>query len=91
MPYIDEIRRDGVNPHVRDLVYEILASRALSEKKEGVLNYCITRLIREVMPHETYADLNAIIGILECCKQEYYRRICAPYEDTKRRETGDVY
>ena len=28
---------------------------------------------------------------LECAKLELYRRLAAPYEDEKRKETGDVY
>ena len=37
-----------------------------------------------------YENFNAMIGALECCKQEYYRRIIAPYEDKKIEENGDV-
>jgi len=31
------------------------------------------------------------IGALECAKLELYRRVAAPYEDTKIAENGDVY
>ena len=30
-----------------------------------------------------YQNVNAIIGALECAKLELYRRLIAPYEDTK--------
>jgi len=32
-----------------------------------------------------------VTGVLECAKLELYRRIAAPYEDTKIEENGDVY
>jgi len=31
------------------------------------------------------------MGVLECIKQEFYRRAVAPYEDKKKEENGDVY
>jgi len=39
----------------------------------------------------SYTQINAVIGVLECAKMELYRRIAAPYEDKKSRESGDVY
>ena len=30
------------------------------------------------------------MGVLECCKLEFYRRVAAPYEDIKIEENGDV-
>jgi hypothetical protein len=58
----------------------------------GELNYCITKLCQEFIGHErSYNALNSIIGVLECSKQEFYRRVAAPYEDEKRKENGDVY
>ena len=38
-----------------------------------------------------YAHLNEAIGALESAKLELYRRLAAPYEDEKIRESGDVY
>lgn len=31
-----------------------------------------------------------VLGILDCCKTEYYRKYCAPYEDLKESENGVV-
>lgn len=31
------------------------------------------------------------LGALECCKLEFYRRVAAPYEDSKIISNGDVY
>lgn len=38
-----------------------------------------------------YQDHNDVMGALEGAKQEYYRRIVAPYENEKIKENGDVY
>jgi hypothetical protein len=55
----------------------------------GELNYTITNILMRQHP-QTYADFNALIGVLECAKLELYRRACAPYEDKKILENGDV-
>jgi hypothetical protein len=38
-----------------------------------------------------YANVNEMIGALECCKLELYRILIAPYEDVKIDENGGVY
>jgi hypothetical protein len=60
----------------------------------GELNYCITRLIDGWLLQDnqlSYDRLNEAIGVLECAKLELYRRVAAPYEDTKILKNGDVY
>lgn len=59
----------------------------------GELNYAITRLIDSylVVQGVNYTNLNAVVGALECAKQELYRRVAAPLEDRKRAENGEVY
>ena len=59
----------------------------------GELNYRITQLIDAyILSHKKdYATMNEIVGALECAKLELYRRIMAPYEDTKMHVHGDVY
>lgn len=62
----------------------------------GELNWAITMLIQEYVKHShqgaiCYATINDIMGALEGAKQEFYRRVAAPYEDIKAKENGDVY
>jgi len=58
----------------------------------GTLNYIITRLVVWYLGKSpNYERYNAVIGVLECAKQELYRRQIAPYEDEKCEENGDVY
>ena len=64
----------------------------------GELNYALTRLLDEYLLRKSaddgrlrYAHLNEAIGVVECAKLELYRRVAAPYEDVKMKESGDVY
>lgn len=58
----------------------------------GQLNYKITQLCTEFLGTQpSYDSINEIVGILECAKLEFYRRVAAPYEDKKIQENGDVY
>ena len=58
----------------------------------GELNYSIFRLCQKYLSdHSTnYKTLNEIIGVLECCKQEFYRRVLVAYEERKKEENGDL-
>lgn len=63
-------------------------------KTAGELNYAVTKLINhyvEINGGVNYTNLNTVIGALECAKMELYRRVAAPYEDTKININGDVY
>ncbi len=62
----------------------------------GELNYILTKTCLKYLSTNpqyipTYDDYNAIMGVLECCKLEFYRRAVATYEDKKIIENGDVY
>lgn len=59
----------------------------------GELNYVLTMVCREYFHHHggRYQQVNDIVGALEGAKLEFYRRVAAPYEDTKIKENGDVY
>jgi hypothetical protein len=85
MPYIKYERRKQLAK--KDLI-----------RSSGELNYLLTDIClhyldcsKTIRGKITYCDYNAVIGALECCKQEFYRRIIAPYEDIKIKENGDVY
>ena len=82
MPYIKQERREEIDPTILNFCPE----------NAGDLNYVVTVMIDNFinLRGETYKNFNAMIGALECCKQEYYRRIIAPYEDEKIEENGDV-
>jgi hypothetical protein len=84
MPYIHPDDRPDYN--------DILES--LSFGGPGELNYVFTKTIQkyfEGFARIGYAEMNEVIGALECCKLELYRRMVVPYEDKKIAENGDVY
>ena len=87
MPYIKPERREKYEEALEELI-GILKSLPV-EEVDGELNYVVTRIVKEVYPLR-YFHLNKAIGVLECIKQEFYRRVAAPYEDEKIRESGDV-
>ena len=87
MPYIKTGKRAKYDIIFKELV-KIL--RALPpEEVDGELNYFVTKLLKEIYPLR-YFHINKAIGVLECIKLEYYRRVAAPYEDLKIQESGDV-
>lgn len=88
MPYIKQEERAPLNEALKPIMAWI-ADYGLTE---GQLNYVITRLCLAVKKKEglSYKVLNAIIGVLECAKLEFYRHIVADYEDTKIFANGDV-
>lgn len=85
MPYIKLVDRDRY-----DELIEALA-RQLINRPCGDVNYVISSLLDKLIEPVSYTGINDMIGVLECVKQEYYRRVAAPYEDKKIRQNGDVY
>lgn len=86
MPYIEQSRRDALRP----IVGAIYGTRL---ETAGEVNYVITQVLVQYLSKDrtSYAALNEVIGVLECAKLEVYRRLAAPYEDTKIEENGDVF
>ena len=77
-----------VKPELRNLL-----SVTYKPLTEGELNYTLTIICDDYLKRKGvgYPTLNAVIGALECCKQEIYRRVAAPYEDAAMERNGDVY
>ena len=84
MPYIPVGNRAPLEARIHELAEKIDTA--------GELNFAITYLcMRWLEETYKYADVNEVIGVLECVKQEFYRRIVVPYEEKKKEEHGDVY
>lgn len=88
MPYISKNDRVDL-----DLVVDS-ALRALSRKSFedslGDLNYLFSRIIAAHMGEVAYKKIAMATGVLENIKQEFYRRVAAPYEDMKIDLCGDI-
>jgi hypothetical protein len=97
MPYINESERKILDRSVDDLATTIISLTNLPELDNtnlmvvlGDLNYCISRLIGQVMGDTSYAKVAMITGVLENVKQEFYRRVAVPYEEEKIVMHGDI-
>lgn len=88
MPYIKEIDRIRYNTLIKDLAERL--KKIPEEDRDGHINYCITMLFKLLYYPPKYRRYNRAMGVLECIKQEFYRRVVAPYEDKKIAENGDV-
>jgi len=97
MPYIKEIDRQELEPElvalcdkINDMVFGDAPGGARpNDTLDGILNYCIFKMCKILYP-EGYFWYNRMIGMMECCKQELYRRVVVPYEEKKIVENGDV-
>jgi len=87
MPYIKMEDRGKYDKTLGELIGTLKSLPV--ERIDGELNYVITRILKESYPLR-YFNLNRAMGVLECAKLEFYRRVVAPYEDIKIKESGDV-
>lgn len=79
-------------PHIDPKIRKVYDQAYLPFAAGGNLNYLITKLcLQRLGTQPRYVDFNEVIGVLECAKQELYRRMVAPYEDKKAKENGDVF
>jgi len=83
MPYIKKRNREK---------YDAFLKQTPTIENIGELNYLIIQLLKNYMYEEgeCYQIHNNIIGVLECIKQEWYRRFSIPYEEKKKDENGDI-
>ena len=86
MPYIKQDDRK---------VWDIWLSHKVRPQnilQAGTSNYIITKLCLHFLNRkgECYDTYNTIIGVLECAKQEFYRRRISDYEEIKIKLNGDV-
>lgn len=89
MPYINSDDRKRLDPNLDYLGIEC-------PQTAGELNYLFTKISLDYLnawqdTQSKYQNYNDVIGALEACKLEFYRRAVAPYEDKKIEENGDVY
>lgn len=93
MPYIKMEDRRALEEGIY-FMGRYIGIRADDVNLPGLLNYVITRITlgayQEKYGDPKYHHINEIIGILECAKQEMYRRVAGPYEDVASIKNGDI-
>ena len=84
MPYINHKEQR----ELRDKISGIVDHKTT----EGELNFILTTIIGEYVIKKglRYKQINDVLGALQGCKLEFYRRVAIPYEDMKIEENGDV-
>ena len=87
MPYIKREKRALYKDEIDSLVKK-LRNQPLTDQ-DGDLNYVVT-CVMKMLYEPRYFNYNRALGVIEAIKQEYYRRVVAPYEDEKIKENGDV-
>jgi len=84
MPYIKQEKRRQIDPLIENLFEHL--------NDEGDFNYTITKLMHKYIHLKglKYQHCNAIMGVVECAKQEFYRKVVSKYEEKKIQENGRV-
>jgi len=84
MPYIKESQRSELRKQLTGIVNRHTTS--------GDLNFILTTIIGEyiIKTGLHYNEINDVMGALQGCLLEFYRRVAIPYEDSKIAENGDV-
>ena len=104
MPYISENDRKILDNSISTMVLSlkrtlnkdesIFSKESLSNEEVlkllGNINYCFSRVVGNIIGDHSYGKIAMITGVLENIKQEFYRRLATPYENTKVIENGDI-
>lgn len=96
MPYIKEEERPDLDICIDSMIDCIYHNKtSLSNPHDfqnylGRINYSFSRVLAGLMKEPSYNKIAMITGVLENIKQEFYRRVTEPYEDTKILENGDI-
>lgn len=87
MPYIEKNKRIRYEKGLQEILS--ILNTVPKENVDGELNYVISMILKNLY-QPNYYNYNRAIGVLESVKQEYYRRVVAPYEDKKIDINGDI-
>ena len=95
MPYIKEKERHDLDVCIESMIKCLQLHEENMSNDEfciilGDINYCFSRILGGLMGNVSYSKIAMITGVLENIKQEFYRRVAAPYEDKKIVENGDI-
>jgi hypothetical protein len=90
MPYIKPTER----PPIKDLIQclDLALQESTLSDEVGKINYAVSLLLQLIVKRHglRYHTLNAIMGVLACIQEEFYRKVVVPYEEKKIKENGLV-
>ena len=93
MPYIKKDDRKRFDHEINILTGKLLMDEngVKESTSPGELNYIVSSIVWKLFDcHPSYTNGNALVGALECVKQEFIRRRLNDYEDEKITENGDL-
>lgn len=92
MPYIKKEERYVYDPQIDVLIEKLTNYGANTPPTVGHVNYVISKLVWGIFRKNgpSYTLGNNLVGVLECVKQEFYRRPLSEYEEDKIKENGDL-
>lgn len=90
MPYIKQVERPNLENEIQSIVDKLLALDENDAK--GTLNYTFYSILKRYVTARglKYYRLNDLMGVMECCKLEFYRKVIAFYENSCIEKNGDV-
>ena len=90
MPYITLDQRDMYDCDIDEIVDSL--SKAKEQDVPGHLNYIIFTIVYRFLKKKgiRYHRLNYLLGAIQCCWAEIYRRLAAPYENKAADKNGDI-
>jgi len=90
MPYISKVDREKYD-HAISVIVAILSELG-DHQVGGHLNYILYSIVKRYLDNKgiKYHRINCLLGSIECCKQEIYRRLAVPYEEIKIKTEGDI-
>ena len=92
MPYIEQRYRDLIDPEIDALIDGLRRFDQGGTVPDGAINYVFTRILLAFFDQPaSYFNLERVVGLLECIKMEYMRRVGEPMENMKSIQNGDVY
>ncbi len=92
MPYIVNEDREKLENGLTVLLDGMTKLKDDEKLTAGTLNYLFTRLALDYIELKglRYQNCNDIMGALDGCSKELYRRIFGPYEDKAIEKNGDL-
>ncbi len=87
MPYIKEKHRAPIDQALIG-VFKLIRTYKLNA---GEINYLFTKIMHALFKKTPeYTTINDITGAVVCAREEFGRKVVAPYEDKKIKENGDL-
>lgn len=96
MPYITSDRRNQFEIPIDEIVtllgWDVIKEEFDETKVAGDLNYIIYSIIKRYIEKlgPKYNRYNMLLGVLDCCSKEIYRKLVAPYEEKCIEKNGDI-